>query len=340
MSNAIAMTNLTQTDPVSGLSYLVEGCAIGAFNVRRPHKEPVPLTVNLSYGGTALNTIDVQTLPSQVVIPANDSFVTVSVNPIMDLVPEGIEDLKIYALAGCASGLPTDSTLIQIRDYDILSLTPDTAFVCHNGSIQLQASAGYTVYQWLPDPTLSNTGIRDPIASPTINGTTYVCTASVGTCNARDSVFLELKEMEFVSKKDVNCKNGATGEIKVAGGPEWIQPVLFSLDGVNWQSDSTFSNVPAGVYWVKMKDATCLDSMQVTIAQAFPDLLINSLATTPSGCSGGPDGTITVLGSGGNNIYQYSIDGVNFQPQNIFNVVAGNYTITIQDGNGCLFFCK
>jgi hypothetical protein len=41
-SNAIGMTNLTQTDP-QGNSYLVEGCATGAFVVRRPRKEPYTL---------------------------------------------------------------------------------------------------------------------------------------------------------------------------------------------------------------------------------------------------------------------------------------------------------
>jgi hypothetical protein len=99
-SNAIGMSNLTQTDPSNGLSYLVEGCATGAFNIRRPRKDPTPLAVTLSYSGTASNGVDVQLLPASVIIPANDSFVTVNVIPIIDGLPEGIETLKIYALAG------------------------------------------------------------------------------------------------------------------------------------------------------------------------------------------------------------------------------------------------
>ena len=334
-SNAIGMDNLTQTDPITGLSYLVEGCVTGAFNIRRPRKEPTPLIVNLSYGGTAVNGVDVTLLPTSVTIPANDSFVTVNVIPLIDGLPEGIEELKIYALAGCAAGTPTDSTVIQIRDYDILDLTPDTALICRGGALQLNASAGYTIYQWVADPTLSSTSIRNPIATPVNNATTYICTATLGTCNARDSVFLQWKDMEFLSKTDVNCLNATNGEIKVAGGPEWAQPVEFSLDGTNWQSDSTFSNLGAGIYWVKMRDGLCIDSVQVTIAQAFPDLLINNITTTAATCSGNPDGTITVDVTGGNSVYLYSSDGTNFQPGNIFNLTAGDYTITIKDGNGC-----
>jgi gliding motility-associated-like protein len=334
-SNAIGMDNLTQTDP-SGNSYLVEGCATGAFNIRRPRKDPVALSVSLSYGGTALNGIDVQTLPTIVTIPANDSFVTVNVIPLVDGIPEGIETLKVYALAGCAAGTPTDSTLIQIRDYDILSLAPDTAYICKNSSIQLVASTGYSIYQWDPDPTLSSTSIRNPIATPVNSATTYICTAIEGTCNAKDSVFIKWKDLEFLSKQDVNCRNASTGNIKVTGGNEWLAPIEYSLDGINWQASGDFFNLPVGVYRVKVRDATCIDSITVNIVQAFPDLVINNAAITAASCSGNPDGQLTVSSSGGNNPYSYSIDGINFQSSNIFNLIAGNYTLTLKDNNGCL----
>ncbi|HMK27585.1 MAG TPA: choice-of-anchor L domain-containing protein [Chitinophagaceae bacterium] len=334
-SNAIGITNQTQTDP-SGNSYLVEGCATGAFVIRRPRKDPTPLNVTLSYTGTATNGVDVQMLPTLVTIPANDSFVVVNVLPIVDGLPEGIEVLKIYALAGCAAGLPTDSTTIQLRDYDILSLTPDTAAICRNGSIQLIASTGYSIYQWDPDPTLSNTTIRNPVATPVNSNTTYICTATEGTCHAKDSVFIKLKELEFISKTDVNCKGGSTGNIKVAGGGEWNQPVEFSLDGSIWQADSNFYNLPVGVYWVKIRDAFCIDSIPVTVNQAFPDLIISNIAVSGVTCTGtGTDGVLTVSASGGSNPILYSVDGINFQVSNQFLLATGNYTVSIKDNNGC-----
>jgi gliding motility-associated-like protein len=337
-SNAIGMANLTQTDP-SGNSYLVEGCATGAFVIRRPIKDPTPLSVSLSYGGTATNGIDVQLLPSIVTIPANDSFVVVNVLPIIDGLPEGIEILKIYALAGCVAGIPTDSTSIQIRDYDILSLTPDTAAICRNSSIQLIASTGYSIYQWDTDPTLSSTIIRNPIASPVNSNTTYICTATEGTCNAKDSVYIKLKELEFISKLDVNCSGASTGNIKVSGGWEWTQPVQFSIDGLIWQADSNFYNQPVGIYWVKIRDAFCTDSIRVTINQAFPDLVINNIGITDVTCTGGgADGVLNITASGGSNPLQYSADGINFQVSNQFSLPVGNYPVTIKDNNGCTNF--
>jgi gliding motility-associated-like protein len=334
-SNAIGMTNLTQTDPV-GNSYLVEGCATGAFVVRRPRKDPTALSVSLSYGGTATNGVDVQMLPILVTIPANDSFVVLNVLPIIDGLPEGIEVLKVYALAGCGAGIPSDSTLIQIRDYDILSLTPDTAAICRNSSIQLTASAGYTVYQWNPDPTLNNTAIRNPVASPVNSSTTYTCTATEGTCQAKDSVFIKIKDIEFISKQDVNCRSASTGNIKVAGGWEWDQPVEFSIDGLIWQADSNLYNLPVGVYWVKIRDAFCIDSIPVTINQAFPDLVINNIGINGVTCTGGgADGVLNITASGGSNPILYSLDGINFQASNLFNLPVGNYTVSIKDNNGC-----
>ena len=47
------------------------------------------------------------------------------------------------------------------------------------------------------------------------------------------------------------------------------------------------------------------------------------------------NGSITASGSNGTAPYQYSIDGINFQNNNIFDTLtAGNYTITAKDANG------
>jgi hypothetical protein len=51
-------------------------------------------------------------------------------------------------------------------------------------------------------------------------------------------------------------------------------------------------------------------------------------------CNGGT--TITVSAGGGTAPLQYSLDGVTFQPGNSFtSQVAGSYTITVKDANGC-----
>lgn len=335
-SNATTLVNLTQTDPQSGMSYLVEGCATGSLNIKRQTPGPFPLVINLSYGGTAQNGIDVQTLPSSVVIPANQDSVLLNIFPIMDLVPEGIETLKIYTLAGCASGLPTDSTTIQLRDYDILGIQPDTTYLCRNDQLQLQASGGYTTYSWDPNPALSSVSIPNPTVNLASGSAMFICVAQVGTCLAKDSAFVRVKDLELLSKQDVNCRGGNSGLISVGAGPEWPRPLEFSINGgLTYQADSSFSNLPVGNYFIRVRDASgCIDSIPVNIVQAYPDLT-QTFNTTPASCTGIPDGSITVTANGGNPAYQYSINNGSFGSNNVFNVALGTYTIVVKDANGC-----
>ena len=335
-SNSTQLINLTQSDPLTGNSYLVEGCATGSLNIKRQNPSPYPLVINLFYGGTAQNGIDVQTLPTSITIPANQDSVLLNIFPIMDFVPEGIETLKIYTLAGCSAGLPTDSTTIQFRDYDILGITPDSSVICGNSSVQLQASSGYTNYQWDANPGLSSTSIPNPLASPVAASATYICTATVGTCQAKDSAFVAFKKIIFLSKTDINCRNGITGQIKVRAGAEWVAPVQFMIDGGIYQSDSTFNNLAVGSHTIVVKDAAnCIDSITVTLVQALPDL-VQSNITSAASCSGNADGSITVNAAGGSPLYQYSIDGISFSNNNIFPVTQGTYSIVVKDVNGCI----
>ena len=326
-SNAISIVNNTQTDQQNN-SYLVEGCSAGSFKIKRPEANASPLTVSLSYIGTATNGVDVQLLPTSVTIPANQLDVTVNVFPIIDNIPEGIEIIKVYALAGsgaCGSGTPTDSTFIQIRDYDTLGITPDTAVMCKNTVIQLTASTGYSVYQWDPNPTLSNTAIRNPVASPVNAVTTYYCTATEGTCHGRDSSLIILKTLDFISKTEINCKGYENGEIRVSGGAEWAAPVKYSINNGTYQNDSTFSNLPVGVYTIKIKDATgCIDSLVIPVTQLYPDFLITGIPIVPASCTGNADGTATINAIGGKNPYLFTTDGINFQTNNTFNLTQGN----------------
>jgi large repetitive protein len=62
----------------------------------------------------------------------------------------------------------------------------------------------------------------------------------------------------------------------------------------------------------------------------------NQIASTPSSCTGAT-GSFEIQGTGGAGGYQYSIDnGVTWQASGVFtNLSAGNYTVLVQDMNGC-----
>jgi gliding motility-associated-like protein len=220
-----------------------------------------------------------------------------------------------------------------------LGIVPDTAIICRNASVQLTAYNTYTSYQWDANPTLSSLTIRNPIATPVNEFTTYYCTSTEGTCHGRDSAFVQWKKLDLISKTEINCKDATTGEIQVDGGPEWTAPVEYSLNNGPWQAGNTFSNLSVGLYKVKIRDATgCLDSLDIPITQLYPDFIVSNALVQAASCSGSADGTVTINVAGGKNPYLYSLDGINFQSSNVFSLIPGNYTITVKDDNNCTAF--
>ncbi|MEM9546459.1 MAG: gliding motility-associated C-terminal domain-containing protein [Bacteroidota bacterium] len=74
-------------------------------------------------------------------------------------------------------------------------------------------------------------------------------------------------------------------------------------------------------------DACCQDTSTLSV-EGFP---------TDVQCFGDEDGVILAEGSSGSPDYQYSIDGVNFQPNPRFlNLPPGQYDLTIVDQKGCM----
>jgi gliding motility-associated-like protein len=333
-SNVFHLDPHTNVD-AKGNNFLAEGCQKGVLKITRPYATNFPQVINLDYQGTATNGVDVQLLPATVTIPANQTEVDLDIIPLVDNIPEGIETLIINILAPCGGTVPTNSATIQIRDYNILGIAPDTAFICKNSAVQLIAAAGYNTYTWDADATLSNTNISNPFAKPTALLQKYYCTAKLGNCLARDSAFVNLKTIQLLSQVNVNCKNSASGKIKISPGEKWIKPVQFSINGAAFQPDSSFNNLSVGAYTIRVKDEMCLDSISVNITQSFADLLESSTNTDAS-CSGNADGNITITANGGLAPYSYSVNnGTAFQSANSFLVKQGSYPVLIKDGNGC-----
>ncbi len=102
-------------------------------------------------------------------------------------------------------------------------------------------------------------------------------------------------------------------------------PVTVDLDGLVLGQGGYTGNTPA--------------TTDDTISDSCCDIAIADELTTDESCPGSNDGSITVTAScnsctNGTADIEYSIDGTNFQSNNVFeNLSPGNYTITIRDIN-------
>lgn len=131
---------------------------------------------------------------------------------------------------------------------------------------------------------------------------------------------------------NVTCHGDANGVISVnASGGTGAKS--FSLDGTNYQSSGAFQNLTGGNYTIYVKDAKgCVVTKAVTVIEPAP--LSASAIVSDVTCAGGNNGSVNLTVNGGVSGYTYNWND-RFTTQDLSGVSAGDYTVTVQDANGC-----
>ena len=143
---------------------------------------------------------------------------------------------------------------------------------------------------------------------------------------------------------DVTCFGGNNGSISLApsGGEA---PYTFSIDGgTTFGSVSTFNNLTAGTYDVRVRDVNNCELTLSVLVDELPQIIAESVQTEDYTCN--QLGEITVGGvtptTGGSNSYQYSLNGGTWTAATaagaVFaNLTDGTYTVQVRDANniGC-----
>ena len=115
-------------------------------------------------------------------------------------------------------------------------------------------------------------------------------------------------------------------------------PYSYSIDGVNFQPESTFFNLSPATYTVTVEDAAgCVTEVITNIITTGPIIIGDMDATDPTTCDVS-DGAIQIFVNGGTPPYEFSIDnGANYSSSALFtDLDAGTYNIIIKDVNGCV----
>ncbi len=254
------------------------------------------------------------------------------------------------------SGLPAGTYTVTIRDANLCTVTISNIIVtqpapitgtpavvnaacgANTGSITINGTAGgvgpyqyslnagpfqgSNVFSALGAGTYSVT-IRDAnLCTVTI---TNIIVASPGAPTGTPAVV------------NVTCNGGNNGSITINAVVGGVGPYQFSLNGGPNQGSNVFSGLIAGTYTVTITDALLCSTTINGIVVTQPAAITGTPAVVNVLCNGGNTGSITINGtSGGNGVYQYSLNGGPIQGSNVFGgLIAGTYSVVITDGNGC-----
>jgi gliding motility-associated-like protein len=120
-----------------------------------------------------------------------------------------------------------------------------------------------------------------------------------------------------------------TGSILITA-TNGVAPYSYSIDGQTFVTGNSFTGMPSGNYTVIVRDASGLsNSTSAVVGNTCP--AISSSVVVDDSCARA-QGKVILSAIKGTPPYKYSVDGVNFQPGNIFaSLTAGNYRIILED---------
>ena len=232
-----------------------------------------------------------------------------------------------------AKGCVTTETVQINQPASALSFTPTVGQITCNGAadgaISLNVSGGtapYT-YNWSNGSTSQNLSGLSPGTYSVIIRDANNCQVT-GSYEITDPPILNLSGTET----DITCFGANDGEIDitVSGGEA---PYTFVWS--NGDNTEDISGLAPGAYTVQIIDNRgCSISKNFNLSQ--PTALNIAYTKADVNCFGGNDGSIDLTVTGGTAPYSYSWDSGQAQAD-ITDLVAGTYTVTVTDGNGCQF---
>jgi gliding motility-associated-like protein len=208
------------------------------------------------------------------------------------------------------------------------SISDVTCFGLNNATIDIAVTGGRTPYRYM-----WSHGATTQDAGSLYAGNYSVTITDANNCVAIASYVVQQPNMliALADKFNPTCYgfNNGSIDVSVAGG---TQPYYFSWS--NSMTTEDITSLPAGTYNLVITDVNlCQNYISATLTQ--PDsIALNTLWRNVS-CFGFSDGAINLSLTGGVTPYQILWnDGIQDEDRN--NLVAGYYSVTITDNNGCV----
>ncbi|MEZ4721442.1 MAG: gliding motility-associated C-terminal domain-containing protein [Flavobacteriales bacterium] len=215
-----------------------------------------------------------------------------------------------------------------------MSSSNNDCFGDSTGSATANASGGTGAYSF--DWSNGVVGaVGDPNTINTLPAGTYTVTVSdANGCQVIDSVTLTQPtaiSIVFAGDTAVECNGDATADI-IATGSGGTGVITYA-----WNTGATTQflfNVAAGTYTVTATDGNGCTAVDSIIISEPAVVVASALLDSNASCNGAADGGATASGAGGTPGYTFGWNN-GATSASLAGVVAGTYSVTITDVNGC-----
>lgn len=203
-----------------------------------------------------------------------------------------------------------------------------SCYNANNGSIQAIAAGGTGMlnYDWSTGDTTANIQDLTP-------GWYTLFVTDENSCAISDSI--EISEptelLHTVGLSHVSCNGLSNGSIdlSVSGG---TMPYNYNWD--NGATTQDLNNIAAGQYILSLSDVNGCENVDTFLITQPDSLQISSDSVQNVFCNGDNSGNINITVSGGTAPFNFQWSNASTN-QNLTNVVAGTYTVTISDDENC-----
>jgi gliding motility-associated-like protein len=238
------------------------------------------------------------------------------------------------SVAGCIN---TATTTVTVNPLPVISVNPPVPTLCSGSSVTLTAG-GANTYAWSPATGLSATTGTTVTANPTsTNFYTITGTSAEGCVSTHTFILIVTNAVAAtITPTDPLCFNSSDGSalVNVNSGS-----APYSFLWSNGQTTNPATGLPAGNVNVTITDNVgCTGTASSTLTE--PTAISSSVTpyVFPGGdnisCTGASDGSADLSVAGGTTPYTFLWSNGQTS-EDIINVPAGNYSVTITDANNC-----